>query len=292
MEFIYHFFDKLIADLKNLFYIVALFLFQYFLAWLFFIPFSILFFISPEEWGQNESLVVAHELGTLFMITGSVAIVSKIVREMELRDFGLERNFQALKDFFAGLTITLIVLGMGFLFLLVIGMVNITGFAWSHMPISSLLLYLLVTFIIFFLVGWNEELLSRGFHLQIIESKFGKFIAVLVSSVMFSYMHRFNKGIDLSSHVLIFFAGSMLAYAYLKTRSLWLPIGLHAGWDFFVVVGFYGVPLNDIKIFNLIDISISRGPFSGPFLYVIQYIELALIVYLVNWYSRQARNTI
>src|SRR6185436_7940059 len=45
-------------------------------------------------------------------------------------------------------------------------------------------------------------------------------------------------------------AGMMLSIAYLRTRSLWLPYGLHLGWN--VGLGFVlGYPLSGIKIDSL-----------------------------------------
>ena len=57
----------------------------------------------------------------------------------------------------------------------------------------------------------------------------------------------------------IFFAGVFLAYGYIRTRQLWLPIGLHLGWNFFEGVGF-GFPVAGLAdIYKLIRIQV-HGP--------------------------------
>jgi membrane protease YdiL (CAAX protease family) len=84
--------------------------------------------------------------------------------------------------------------------------------------------------------------------------------------------------------VIIFFAALMLAYAYLKTGQLWLSIGLHAGWDFFVVVVFFATPINGLKLFSLIDISASS--WTPPLLfYSVDCLTLAFCLVLIRSYA-------
>jgi membrane protease YdiL (CAAX protease family) len=51
--------------------------------------------------------------------------------------------------------------------------------------------------------------------------------------VIFSLFHLANPGMSWISTLGLFLAGLFLAYGYVATRSLWLPIGLHIGWNFF-----------------------------------------------------------
>ena len=94
--------------------------------------------------------------------------------------------------------------------------------------------------VIFLIVGWQEELLSRGYHLQTLESGTNLFWAVLLSSSVFGTLHIFNPGATWISTVGIILAGFFLALPFVLTRQLWLSIGLHIGWNFFegVVFGF------------------------------------------------------
>jgi uncharacterized protein len=55
----------------------------------------------------------------------------------------------------------------------------------------------------------------------------------LVSSALFGAAHASNPGATVTSSVAIALeAGVILAAAYVVTERLWLPIGLHAGWNF------------------------------------------------------------
>jgi len=270
--------------LQNIFNIGLRFLVQSFLSWFLFFPFTWTLFVSPEEWGHNESLLAVYEIVKLITITGSISLITKIADEENLERFGLKKDGWAIIDFLVGLLITFVVLGFNFFMLLWLGVIHITDFAWEKFPMSYIFLYTMGTFLIFTFVGWSEELLSRGFHLQTIGNRINKFWGVLVSSIIFSYLHRNNPDMDTLGLIFIFFAGLMLAYAYLKTNKLWLSIGLHTGWDFFLVVVFYGIPIGRLKIFHLIDV-ISNSSSSLVF-YITEYLALILCTRFIYTYSR------
>ncbi|WP_031084161.1 CPBP family intramembrane glutamic endopeptidase [Streptomyces sp. NRRL WC-3549] len=79
----------------------------------------------------------------------------------------------------------------------------------------------------------SEELLFRGVLLRIVEEFAGSWIALTLTGLVFGLMHLANPHADLWGAVAIAIeAGGMLGAAYIATRSLWLPIGLHFGWNF------------------------------------------------------------
>ncbi|MCL7455472.1 MAG: CPBP family intramembrane metalloprotease, partial [Anaerolineae bacterium] len=86
------------------------------------------------------------------------------------------------------------------------------------------------------IVGWliisfNEELSFRGYILQRLAQAWGLPAAVVVSSLVFAMVHVLNPNVQPLAMVSLFVAGLLLACAYLVSRSLWLPIGLHIGWN-------------------------------------------------------------
>jgi hypothetical protein len=84
------------------------------------------------------------------------------------------------------------------------------------------------------LAAAGEEVMMRGYILQELMSKFSTPVAVIVSSVLFAALHGAQMAGSSMMPVAalnIFLASVMLSLAYLATRSLWLPIGLHAGWN-------------------------------------------------------------
>lgn len=78
-----------------------------------------------------------------------------------------------------------------------------------------------------------EELLFRGFIFRVVRNVAGTWVAMAVSAAIFGALHAANPGATLFSSVAIALeAGVLLAVAYAATESLWLPIGIHAGWNY------------------------------------------------------------
>ncbi|GAA4199537.1 CPBP family intramembrane glutamic endopeptidase [Microbispora amethystogenes] len=79
----------------------------------------------------------------------------------------------------------------------------------------------------------TEELLFRGILFRIVEERTGTWIALVLTGLVFGLMHLANEHANLWGAIAIAIeAGGMLAAAYAATRTLWLPIGLHFGWNF------------------------------------------------------------
>lgn len=79
----------------------------------------------------------------------------------------------------------------------------------------------------------TEELLFRGVLFRIVEERTGTWIALLLTGVVFGLAHLPNPDAGLwGATAIAIEAGFMLAACYVATRSLWLPIGLHFGWNF------------------------------------------------------------
>jgi hypothetical protein len=139
-----------------------------------------------------------------------------------------------------------------------LGWLTFEGFAWEFDPINVVITGVISFFVIFIFVGLNEELLSRGYHLQTIASGLILFWGVVISSAVFGLLHLGNPNATWVSAAGIFFAGVYLAYGYIRTKQLWLSIGLHIGWNFFEGVVF-GFPVSGLDIYALTRITV-RGP--------------------------------
>ncbi len=88
-----------------------------------------------------------------------------------------------------------------------------------------------VSILSWLIISFNEELSFRGYILQRLAQAWGLPAAVLVSSLVFAMVHVLNPNFQPLAMVGLFVAGLLLACAYLVSRSLWLPIGLHIGWN-------------------------------------------------------------
>lgn len=82
------------------------------------------------------------------------------------------------------------------------------------------------------LVATIEEIVFRGILFRIIERSLGSWIALGLSSFIFAAAHLPNDGISALAVLFTLVAGLALGAAYMATRRLWLPIGIHFAWNF------------------------------------------------------------
>ena len=88
-----------------------------------------------------------------------------------------------------------------------------------------------VSIVSWLIISFNEELSFRGYILQRLAQAWGLPAAVVVSSLIFAMVHVLNPNVQPLAMVNLFAAGLLFSCAYLVSRSLWLPIGLHIGWN-------------------------------------------------------------
>lgn len=82
-------------------------------------------------------------------------------------------------------------------------------------------------------VAVGEELVFRGVLLRVLEELTGTRIALVISAVFFGGVHLLNPKATIWGALSIAVeAGLMLGAAYIATRSLWVPIGIHFAWNF------------------------------------------------------------
>jgi len=229
---------------------------------------------------------------TVFMLMGSISIVAIFRRWIDRESFkslgfGLKN---ASKELIAGFVLGVGLITMGFLILLGIHEINYVG---TNPDASGLFLSL----ILFIAVGINEELIFRGYILGNFMLSMNRWVALAVSSVVFSLMHLGNANFDLFSFVCILLAGILLGLPYIYTKSLWLPISLHFSWNFFQGT-IFGFNVSGTKEYNLIqqsrtsDTLLNGGKFGfeGSILAVI-FLSLA-IVGLWFFYSRKEKKEV
>jgi uncharacterized protein len=78
-----------------------------------------------------------------------------------------------------------------------------------------------------------EEVLFRGVLFRLVEEWTGTWIALAVSAAIFGLAHAANPGATwVSSLAIALEAGILLGAAFVLTRNLWFPIGLHFAWNF------------------------------------------------------------
>jgi membrane protease YdiL (CAAX protease family) len=109
------------------------------------------------------------------------------------------------------------------------------GVQWSSLVFLTVLL-------LFGAAG--EEIMLRGYGFQFLVGRLGPFATILPVAVIFGALHALNPNqtwIGLANTVLW---GVVLGYAFLRSGDLWLPIGLHFGWNW--VLPLFGTPLSGL----------------------------------------------
>ena len=115
----------------------------------------------------------------------------------------------------------------------------------GHVTFAHTLSLLSLGLLSFILVGFAEEIFVRGYPFSVLQKQGGVVTALLLTSVVFSLMHVFNPGIGWFGFLNILLAGIWLGLARVVSGSLWLPVGLHIGWNFFMGPVF-GFPVSGI----------------------------------------------
>ena len=87
-----------------------------------------------------------------------------------------------------------------------------------------------------------EELLFRGVVYRSVETWFGSWAALVVSSLVFGLSHLLNPQGTLEGALFIAVeAGILLAGAYMLTRRLWLSFGFPMAWNYTQSAIFSGI---------------------------------------------------
>lgn len=211
----------------------------------------ILIFYPTFDINQNSLAIPA-----LFAFYGMYILYVKIfekrfVSELDFRFF--------IKEFWPGL-----VLGSGFLTLViailtVFGLFRITGMnEWTAA---------FIMFVPFIAYAYVEEVIFRAIIFRMLEEWRGTISAIIYSSLVFGFIHYSNENSTFVSSLFISLeAGPLLAAAYVYTRRLWFPIGIHFAWNY-IQGGIFGASTSGVAFEGLFT-SKSQGPellSGGPF---------------------------
>lgn len=125
--------------------------------------------------------------------------------------------------------------GIGALFFVAVVAVMMIAGVYKFLKFNTGNADLIIAALFFYLtVAVGEEILFRGILFRWIDSKWGFVPALIVSALFFGVAHIFQPGASWWSSIAIALeAGLLLAAAYKYSGTLWLPIGIHWGWNFF-----------------------------------------------------------
>ena len=225
---------------------------------------AVAFFVAAVLAGARARLdeVIFRPTLVIFELAGFLAFSLLLDRpSVSLwRYNGLQRA-RWFRDTAIGFLLGFVIVGLAVTYTAIFHAVHIYSLRVNgHTIIASI-----VTFGVILAAAMAEELAFRGYPFQRLVEGTGPFFAILVLSALFGAVHLSNPHISDSRAVQAFaftntlYIGVVLALAYLRTRSLWLPWGLHFGWNFTLGM-FFGLPVSGIDDFSTIVHSQITGP--------------------------------
>ena len=183
--------------------------------------------IESEETGivSTINLLFVLALNVGFLIGGWITL-----RRIDRRPAALlGMNFwpAGLKEFVIGFAIGLANFAIILIVLMFAGYVSLEPAGLSVAAAGLILKSIAVIFVF----AVFEELINRGYLFQVFCEGAGIWIAAVTVSLIFALVHITNPSFSFISGVHLFLHGLLYAAVYLKTRSLWTPIGLHMAWN-------------------------------------------------------------
>ena len=116
-----------------------------------------------------------------------------------------------------------------------------------------------LSFLFFGYFALGEELVFRGYPFQALIEGIGAVGATILMSVFFGLVHLMNPDAGLISTMNTMLAGAWLSIAYLKTRTLYFPFGMHFAWNL-VQSFFLSLPVSGLLTNRTIFIPTDFGP--------------------------------
>lgn len=180
--------------------------------------------MSETEIPEGNLLLFIWERLLMLVSYLSAAVLVLRWRRLPLSLLGLSLKGRW-KDLLAGLGVAVLLYVVSFGLSLLTGTVEVAGV--QLVPSA-----LLGTLLLFLLVAVTEEVMLRGFVLgRMLAGGMNRFVALFLSSALFSAMHLFNPNFALLPFVNILLAGCLLGASFLYTRNLCFPIALHWFWN-------------------------------------------------------------
>ncbi len=215
----------------------------------------------------SDPLIVYTTAPQFVGIVLSIWLAARWLDRRSFFDYGLNFNRRWIKEFLAGCVIAAVAISTIFLIQWSVGWVNIVDYGWNVDTETPFTIGILSFFLAMLMVGFHEELFSRGYQLlniteglkyPVVRLNEALIVAILLTSSLFGILHLSNPNASLISTFNIMLAGVILAVPYVLTGSLALSVGLHFSWNF-VMAGILGFPVSGREI----EVTILRTEQSG-----------------------------
>ena len=168
--------------------------------------------------------------------------LTRLVNRKPLSAVGLWVHHRTAREFGIGLLLGFLMMTGIFIVEMSLGVVHLS---WRGLTAGGIAGAIGISFFTFAFSALFEELLFRGYLLQTLMQGVTFLPALIIMSALFGLSHGLNPHATVFSTANVVLAGIWLSFAYLKTRSLWLPFGLHLAWNF-SQTSFYAFPTSGL----------------------------------------------
>lgn len=183
---------------------------------------------------QTKSVVLSDLilLVVLALFCISLLLLIKFAYKITPKQLGITYdNFkQNIRKFFVGGALGIVILAV------IVFSLYATGIADININKNISVFAVLNSSLISAYIGFYEEVMFRGFiYNEFIKYnfRFNKAVIILISGIAFAFAHTGNSGFNVLVGVNAILFSAICLVSYISTNNLWLPIGLHAFWDFF-----------------------------------------------------------
>jgi len=178
----------------------------------------------------------------------------KLIDKEKFIDVGFRLKNKT-KEIAVGIFVGAVIMVLGYVLLVTMGEISFKELNFNSNEV-------MISIITFIFVAVLEELLCRGYILKNLMGSFNKYVALIVSSLLFALIHGANPNIDAFALFNLFLAGIFLGISYIHTKNLWFPIALHFSWNLFqTMVGFNvsGQDVYSVVEFSMTEKNILNG---------------------------------
>jgi len=191
----------------------------------------------------------------------SIYLARRYLDKKSFKSLGLLFDHYTVTDLLFGFMISAVETGSMFLVFRELGWVNLAE--WNAPSFASWFIAGIWLVGIWWVIGFYEELLFRGYWLENLSDGLGPYWAWFGTAVLFGLAHFSNSDSSWLSTLNLFLTGLSLGYAKRRAKNLWLSIGMHTSWNFFLGTVF-GFSVSGTDTFRLMQTTLT-GPklFTG-----------------------------
>lgn len=233
--------------------------------------------VAPIFWGLGKISYFRLNPELLYLLTTliSFAFISLLVffrvtkiEKRKLSSIGFHKN-NGFKNYGLGFIIGLAMMGIVVLILFLLGCVTVEKQPIQPVGLSAILPILIV------LIGWviqggTEEVVTRGWLMNVLGARYNIVLGLIISSTLFGLLHLNNPNVNYIAIINIILVGLFYGLYVMKTNDLWAVCGMHSAWNFaqgnlfgFEVSGL-NVGVGSLFDFNLVGKDFISGGSFGP----------------------------